>query len=74
MTGKQLGNQPAFPCHPQPGEISGWNYAECLTKREHFAGLIMAQLHSDVMQPHELAALAIDRADALLDALAEAQR
>lgn len=73
MTGKQLGNEPAFPSHAVLRD-GGYEYADCLTKREHFAALMMAALVSSgdyqLHNQRERAAIALEGADALLDALA----
>ena len=41
MTGKELGQQPAFPCEYKHWEFQDAKHLLGLTKREYFAGLAM---------------------------------
>ena len=65
MTGKELGQEDAFP---------GPDNWSVLTKREYFAGLAMQGLIIEPCSSKDLeqfSAVAVQHADALLDALAE---
>jgi len=73
MTGKELGQETVYPYYPHVGEC-GFEYPDCLTKRELFAAMIMPHtLAMGEFLPRERAALAVECADMLLETLAEVQ-
>ena len=81
MTGKELGQQPAYPVDRNGRLPDAW--AEGLTKRESFAKAALDTAYriwmrdpnaddyrGDPSEPRCVAGLAVELADALLDALA----